>query len=590
MEEFLIIEKKNKKGTVVRRTLWQAYNNKCFYCANPIPFNNFHIDHVIPESLGNQEAIKLYNLDDNFELNSYSNLVPSCPNCNLRKQASTYQKKTVLFYLEEIKKKLPNIGKLEQKIFKSDKKNEISSIISTSLIDYSLHEILRIINEFEFPGMQKKILLEAINKSLIADLLKELIIPDHFKIGYYFIDFEEIQNLTDKSQLSLLYNKIKTINLFFEKEKCDESLEKVEECLDLIGDIFEEVSQKEPNKLEEIFTLMDYFHYRKLNLLIRLNQYEKVRESLKFIFSDLYSTYLLIDELIEKKKFDLAEILFQNPNYKEYQIIEGVDYHLSLKEDYYKKIGELDKLLELIDQYLDFRDLPEFYIHKLDILISLQKFDKALIIVNSAIKKYPEYPVDLIVLKKGKFISKYSHKFLKKNIGLLFLKEDEKDSDTEFYNSAGYLFSLYKAKILFLLKNYDEGLQLINQLLELNPKNVKALISKALALLELNKIDPIPDCLNQAIEIEPFNPISYSIKSHFYFQNKKYKKALDLIDKSIDLKPNIPEYLHFKSLVLITMKRYELALEILDRLIKEFPDNKEFRETKNNLMKYFVKN
>ena len=53
-----MIEIKNKNNSIVRSTLWNASNKKCFYCNNLIPYNNFQVDHLIPESLGKEEAIK----------------------------------------------------------------------------------------------------------------------------------------------------------------------------------------------------------------------------------------------------------------------------------------------------------------------------------------------------------------------------------------------------------------------------------------------------------------------------------------------------------------------------------------------------
>lgn len=64
-----MIEIKNKTDPIARRTIWKPYNKKCFYCNNPIPYNNFHLDHLIPESLEKDEAIKLYDLQKDFELN-----------------------------------------------------------------------------------------------------------------------------------------------------------------------------------------------------------------------------------------------------------------------------------------------------------------------------------------------------------------------------------------------------------------------------------------------------------------------------------------------------------------------------------------
>jgi len=176
-------EIKNKSDSIFRRALWSAYNRKCFYCNNPIPFNNFQIDHLIPKSLGKDEAIALYDLQKDFEINSYYNFVPSCFTCNNRKRDSTYTKKTILFYLEEIKKKIPKIRKLEEKIKASDKKSVLSATISTTLNDVSLSDMLGIMKEQQIKPYQKAIL-----KRSIEDISK--------------IDIKNVIDLLDKKDLS----------------------------------------------------------------------------------------------------------------------------------------------------------------------------------------------------------------------------------------------------------------------------------------------------------------------------------------------------------------------------------------------------
>ncbi len=178
-----MVEIVNKNDPVVRVTLWNAYIKKCFYCNNPIPYNNFQIDHLIPDSLGKNKAIALYDLQEDFELNSYYNLVPSCFTCNNRKRDSTYTKKTILFYLEEIKKKIPKIKKLEEKIRVSDKKSDLSATINTTLNDVSLSDILGIMKEQQIKSYQKAILSRS-----IKDISK--------------IDIKNAIDLLDKKDLS----------------------------------------------------------------------------------------------------------------------------------------------------------------------------------------------------------------------------------------------------------------------------------------------------------------------------------------------------------------------------------------------------
>ena len=179
-----MVEIKNKNDPITRRTLWNAYNKKCFYCNNPIPYNNFQVDHLIPKSLEKEEAIILYDLQEDFELNSYYNLASTCFTCNSRKRDAVYEKKTILFYLEEIKKKIPKIKQLEEDFKEMDKKSELSAAFSTALNDLSLPDILTIITEQELKNYQKKILqntienISKLNIEKVLDLLNQKNLSD----------------------------------------------------------------------------------------------------------------------------------------------------------------------------------------------------------------------------------------------------------------------------------------------------------------------------------------------------------------------------------------------------------------------------
>jgi len=143
-----MVEIKDINDLFVRSVLWKAYNKRCIYCRKYLPIKNMQIDHVIPKSLGKENAIKKYGLNSDFELDGYYNLVPSCPSCNNRKRAKLYNKIQILFILNEIKSKIPKILKLEIKYKKLDIEGEISTTLSRALDEYSVYDILNILSNF----------------------------------------------------------------------------------------------------------------------------------------------------------------------------------------------------------------------------------------------------------------------------------------------------------------------------------------------------------------------------------------------------------------------------------------------------------
>ena len=83
-----------------RLKVFKMLDGKCFYCGCKLDFDNYHIDHFIPKAM-----------NGGYE----SNLVPSCPECNLCKSDLT---------IEQFREKIANgiynsfQGKILRKYFK----------------------------------------------------------------------------------------------------------------------------------------------------------------------------------------------------------------------------------------------------------------------------------------------------------------------------------------------------------------------------------------------------------------------------------------------------------------------------------------
>lgn len=76
-----------------REAIWLAHEKKCAYTGKLIDISNFHIDHVIPESLAKdptilKDAITKFGLPDDFNIHGYENLLPCQPRVNFQKDDS----------------------------------------------------------------------------------------------------------------------------------------------------------------------------------------------------------------------------------------------------------------------------------------------------------------------------------------------------------------------------------------------------------------------------------------------------------------------------------------------------------------------
>ena len=80
-----------KFSAAEREAIWLAHGKKCAYTNRRLDISNFHIDHIIPESLAKdpdafKDKLAELNLSTDFNTQGYENLLPCCPRANLQKR------------------------------------------------------------------------------------------------------------------------------------------------------------------------------------------------------------------------------------------------------------------------------------------------------------------------------------------------------------------------------------------------------------------------------------------------------------------------------------------------------------------------
>lgn len=107
-----------------REAIWLAYDRKCAYTRQLLDVSNFHIDHILPESLADnpQELSKTLlklGLPADFDLYDYANLAPCQPGANLQKAALVLDPAHVHFFLGIATAKKPaveeNLARIERR-------------------------------------------------------------------------------------------------------------------------------------------------------------------------------------------------------------------------------------------------------------------------------------------------------------------------------------------------------------------------------------------------------------------------------------------------------------------------------------------
>jgi len=87
-----------------REAIWLAHSCKCAYTRETLDVSNFHIDHIIPESLKENpvlmaETLSKLGLQQDFDLLGWENLLPCRPGVNLQKSVTVFELPHIHFFL-----------------------------------------------------------------------------------------------------------------------------------------------------------------------------------------------------------------------------------------------------------------------------------------------------------------------------------------------------------------------------------------------------------------------------------------------------------------------------------------------------------
>lgn len=104
----------------VRAGLWRAYERRCFFCKARVEFADLEIDHLLPESLANDQLLRellcRLGLPLDFDLCCLRNLVPTHAHCNRRKSDLQFSDSSLRFYLELTARRLTRTEKEIQRL------------------------------------------------------------------------------------------------------------------------------------------------------------------------------------------------------------------------------------------------------------------------------------------------------------------------------------------------------------------------------------------------------------------------------------------------------------------------------------------
>ena len=320
----------------------------------------------------------------------------------------------------------------------------------------------------------------------------------------------------------------------------------------------------------------------KMKFLIEINRIHEVRALLKEIVSQGYEddTFVklteLIADLIGENKFDIANMI-----HKEISTLPGVlGYDISTMVDgfYIAQIEEelnmenYKTALKLIENYEKFyegdTELPIIEM-KITALIDLGRFDEALEILDDLYKNWDKYGVVIDTELFPDIDWSVRHP---KEITTMNLKK-----------SFDYFFFILKSQIFIKMGNYNDSLDIITHIFELNINTPKVYSLKAMNEINLEMYEEAIKSVEEGLKIKPDNLKLNQIKANALFKLRRYDDALEAINFTIELDPHFEDDDSSKNLVLkawILFYKGDLndALKVVNESYNKFPKLPELLE------------
>lgn len=140
-------------SAIHRHAIWTVHGERCYQCGKPIDLLGMQVDHVIPQSLGTDEVTRLireYGRPEDFDVQDFENLLPSCAPCNRLKSDAPWDPS-------------PIVQRWLQRA--ADKKGEVLALIKQTIKE---HEVSKALNTLQ--RLHEKGELTAGYHDLIRDL------------------------------------------------------------------------------------------------------------------------------------------------------------------------------------------------------------------------------------------------------------------------------------------------------------------------------------------------------------------------------------------------------------------------------------
>lgn len=110
-----------------RFAVYMTHGEKCWACGMPLNLKTMEVDHIIPESMLKKpeelkDTLKGFNLPPHFEINSFSNWLPACRQCNSTKSDQVFNPSPIVqAHIERASRKASSAQRLAKEVISQRK-------------------------------------------------------------------------------------------------------------------------------------------------------------------------------------------------------------------------------------------------------------------------------------------------------------------------------------------------------------------------------------------------------------------------------------------------------------------------------------
>ncbi len=139
-----------------------------------------------------------------------------------------------------------------------------------------------------------------------------------------------------------------------------------------------------------------------------------------------------------------------------------------------------------------------------------------------------------------------------------------------------------------LKDQYEEKIKEIDRKIELNPEDLDLYHSKISILLYYDQFDEVLNILNNMMEIFPKNEIDIKMKKASVLRRKRdIYSGLEIIEELIGNYPDDIDLLNYKAYWLQYLNKRQEAIKLIQDLVNRFPNNVMYHDTYGEILMYF---